>query len=152
MSHGSHWLHGLRRYLTVTATGHLAWETAHLPLYTVWAEGTTRDRLVAVVHCTGGDILIALSAWALAVFLAGRPGWPADTTWRVAVLTVAAGLAYTMFSEWLNTTIRQSWAYSEMMPVLPFIGIGLSPILQWLVIPSLALGTAARGYYRRAHR
>ena len=144
-----HWLSGLRRYLAVTAIANLFWETAHLPLYTVWSDGTPRDRLIAVVHCTGGDILIALSAWTFAVLLAGRPGWPAEATWRVAVLTVAAGLGYTVFSEWLNTAVRQSWAYSEMMPVLPFIGTGLSPMLQWLVIPLLALEAASRSGSQR---
>ena len=150
MTGDSDWLRGLRRYLIVTAVASLFWETAHLPLYTIWTAGTPRENAIAVLHCTGGDILIALSAWAFAVLLAGRPGWPAETAWRVAVLTVAGGLAYTVFSEWLNTAVRQSWAYSELMPVLPYVGTGISPMLQWLVIPSLALWAAGPGFRPRA--
>jgi len=60
------------------------------------------------------------------------------------VLTVMVGVAYTIYSEWLNTTIRQGWAYSPMMPVLPPLGTGLSPLLQWLIVPSLALSVATR--------
>ena len=60
------------------------------------------------------------------------------------MLAVAFGIAYTIYSEWLNTTVRQSWAHSPLMPVLPLIGTGLSPILQWLVVPSLALTLATR--------
>jgi hypothetical protein len=26
------------------------------------------------------------------------------------------GLGYTVFSEWLNTQVRQSWSYTEAMP------------------------------------
>jgi hypothetical protein len=34
--------------------------------------------------------------------------------------------------------------YSELMPVIPGFGVGWSPILQWLVVPTLALWFAAR--------
>jgi hypothetical protein len=146
----SNWLRGLRRYLVVTAIANLFWETAHLPLYTIWTDGTLRENVFAVLHCTGGDVLIALSAWAFAVLLAGRPGWPVEAAGRVAVLTVMAGFAYTVYSEWLHTAVRQSWTYSPWMPVIPGLGTGLSPALQWLVIPSLALWMAGRDVGRRA--
>jgi len=137
------WLLGLRRYLVVTAIADLIWEAAHLPLYTIWNEGEPREKLFAVLHCTAGDVLIALCAWAFAVIVAGRPGWPAEASHRVALLTIAAGLAYTGFSEWLNTTVRRSWSYSELMPVIPGLGLGWSPVLQWIAIPVLALWVAS---------
>jgi hypothetical protein len=37
------------------------------------------------------------------------------------------------------------------MPFLPVLGTGLTPLLQWLIIPTLAFTIV--GYrYRRAHR
>ena len=57
----------------------------------------------------------------------------------MAFVTLGTGVAYTIFSEWLNIVVRQSWAYSEAMPVVPLIGVGLSPLLQWLVIPGVAM-------------
>jgi hypothetical protein len=138
------WLRALRRYLAVSALGNSVWELAHLPLYTVWSQGTPRDKLEAVSHCTARDILIAVSAWVLAVLVVGRPQWPADGFWCVAVLVIAFGLVYTGYSEWMNATVRQSWTYSDLMPVIPWLGLGLSPLLQWLVIPSLALSAAGR--------
>ncbi len=33
-------------------------------------------------------------------------------------------------SEWLNVLVSQTWACSDLMPVVPVIGIGLSPLLQ----------------------
>jgi hypothetical protein len=95
VSHDADWLHGLRRYLAVIAIGDLIWETAQLPLYTIWNDGTARDKLVAVAHCTAGDVLIALCSWTFAVVVAGGSGWPAERSYRVAFLTIAAGLAYT---------------------------------------------------------
>ncbi len=135
-------LSALRRYLVVSALGNAVWELAHLPLYTIWTHGTPRDKLVAVSHCTAGDILIAVGAWTFAVIVAGRPQWPTERFRRVALLMIATGLVYTGFSEWQNTTVRQSWTYSHLMPIIPGLGVGLSPALQWLVIPSLALWAA----------
>jgi hypothetical protein len=56
-----------------------------------------------------------------------------------AALTIGFGVAYTIFSEWLNIVIRKSWAYSDLMPVVPVIDTGLSPLLQWVAVPMLAL-------------
>lgn len=59
------------------------------------------------------------------------------------VVTVVLCLAYTVYSEWLNVTVRGSWAYAPSMPKLPVFGTGLSPFLQWLVVPVIAF-TAMR--------
>jgi hypothetical protein len=61
------------------------------------------------------------------------------------------GAAYTILSEWLNVEIRRSWSYTATMPVLPFLGTGLTPLLQWLIVPTLALAIIGCGY-RRAQR
>jgi hypothetical protein len=97
----------------------------------------------------GSEIMFATrfragSAWVFAVILVGRPHWPAEGFWRIPFLVVAFGLAYTGYSEWLNATVRQRCAYSDLMPVIPWLGLGLSPMLQWLAIPSLALAAAGR--------
>ena len=50
-----------------------------------------------------------------------------------------------MFSEWLNVVVRASWAYSEWMPVIALAGqkFGLSPLLQWIVVPAAAFAFSA---------
>ena len=57
---------------------------------------------------------------------------------------ILLGLCYTVFSEWLNTQVRQSWSYTEAMPLLPPLGTGLAPFLQWLIVPGIALGYVRR--------
>jgi hypothetical protein len=138
------WPRALRAYLGTIALGALAWEAAHLPLYTIWRTGTPGEKVFAVVHCTGGDLLIALACLTLALVLVGEPAWPAHAHHRVAALTISFGVSYTVFSEWLNTVVRQTWAYSDLMPVVPVIGTGLSPLLQWVVVPLLAFHLARR--------
>src|SRR3546814_1318822 len=73
-----------------------------------------------------------------ALILAGDPRWPQARFHAVAALAILGGLAYTIFSEWLNTEIRGSWAYTDAMPQLPLVGSGLSPLAQWIVVPLIA--------------
>lgn len=140
----SSWLDTLRRYVLFVAAANLLWEIFHLPLYTIWGEGTFAEIAFAVVHCTGGDVLIALACLLAALTLFGRASWPAEGAGTVTTVAVTLGLAYTVYSEWWNVVVRGTWGYSKLMPVIPVLGTGLSPLLQWLVVPALGLAWARR--------
>ena len=56
------WLTVFRRYIPFITAVNLAWETAQLPLYTLGRDGTPSEQAFAVLHCTGGDVLIATTA------------------------------------------------------------------------------------------
>ena len=124
-------------YILIIAAGNLIWEIAHAPLYTIWVDGTRAEVAYAIGHCTIGDVLIAGSSLTIAWFFAGRRGYPRRHYWRVAALSILIGVAYTIFSEWLNISVRQSWAYRDAMPTIGPLNTGLSPLLQWLIIPAL---------------
>lgn len=138
------WLGALRRYFTFVASANFLWEIGHLPLYTIWQNGTWGEIAFAVAHCTGGDILIAATALLIALLAFGSARWPDQRYMTVAVCAVIVGLGYTLFSEWLNTTVRRSWAYTDLMPTMPAIGVGLSPVAQWIAIPLVAFWQARR--------
>jgi hypothetical protein len=127
------------RFFTTLAILNLVWEVAQLPFYTIWQGGTWREIIFATLHCTVGDVLIALFCGGAALVAAERR-WPMDTRKRLIFMSyfIAFGLAYTVFSEWLNVTVRKSWAYSGLMPVIPPLDTGLFPVLQWIVVPILA--------------
>ncbi|MBI4365477.1 MAG: hypothetical protein HY543_01520 [Deltaproteobacteria bacterium] len=132
------WLIAIRHFLLSAAAMNLLWEFAQIPLYTIASTGSGREIVFAVLHCTGGDILISTAVLVFVLLVAGHRDWPRQGFGRVAVLTIVVGLGYTVFSEWLNTEIRGSWAYAGWMPRLPLIGTGLAPLLQWIVVPALA--------------
>jgi hypothetical protein len=71
----------------------------------------------------------------LALFIFGDRRWPEMQLLPVVWLTVLFGTGYAIVSEWLNITVRKAWAYSDLMPVVPLIDTGLSPLLRWIVIP-----------------
>jgi len=132
------------RFVPLLGALNLLWEIAHLPLYTLWNEGSPAFIAYAVVHCTLGDVAIGTLALLVAL-IATRAH--AVETWRwqrVALFLVIPAVGYTALSEWINTIARGSWAYSALMPVVNLGGfeIGLSPLAQWLVIPPVALWLA----------
>ena len=135
-------------YLALAGAGHLLWETAQLPLYMIWSTGTRLEILFAVIHCTAGDLLITVFALALAALAARIGRWPFFGN-RMALTAILLGLGYTVFSEWLNTQVRQSWSYTEAMPLLPPFGTGLTPFLQWLIVPGIASPRIQIGSFRR---
>jgi len=108
------------------------WEALQSPLYADFGR-PIGYLLWTRLHCTGGDVLILLAAfWGTALlfrarFWASRRGFPA------AVVFVLAGFVYTAWSEIHNTQVSVTWAYAPEMPQI--YGVGLAPLLQWLVIP-----------------
>ena len=154
----SGWLYdgGARRFIALGYLPWLAglspiWEIAHLPLYTIWDEASPGYVAFAVAHCTVGDLLIGAVSLALVLTVA-REGRLSSWHWRrIALFTALAGLAYTAFSEWLNVAVLQTWAYSPRMPVIELVGVrlGASPLLQWTVLPPLALYMGSRSLHRK---
>lgn len=136
----------LWRYVLVLSTMMVAWEVLQLPLYTIWQEAGAGYIAFAVAHCTAGDAVIGTAALLIALVTTragGITSWP----WMlIAGVSTLIGLAYTAASEWVNTSVRQSWQYSALMPVIQVSGvtIGLSPILQWIAVPPLAIYAARR--------
>lgn len=129
------------RYAPLLGALNILWEVAQLPLYTLWKEASPSFIAYAVVHCTLGDIAIGTLALVIAL-IATRARAVQTWRWRqVALFLVIPAVGYTALSEWINTAVRGSWAYSALMPVVNLGGfeIGLSPLLQWLVIPPAVL-------------
>ncbi len=135
-------------YLGVVVALHLVWETLQLPLYTIWRTDEPRAIAFAVLHCTAGDAMIASASLLVAWLALGRPAWPSERFIAVMVTTVVVGVGYTVASEWWNTEVRKSGAYSTLMPTVPLLGTGLSPLMQWLVVPAMGFAFVGRRHGR----
>jgi len=146
------WLGPIRTYLALSAMLHFLWEMVQLPLFTIWRSGTWPDIAFAVVHCTAGDVLIAALALLAGLLLFADPVWPAKRYAIVAIGAVLIGVTYTVYSEWLNTAVRKSWTYSELMPIAPWLGTGASPLAQWLIVPATAFGIVCHRIRARTQR
>lgn len=139
------WSFILRSYLPRLALCSLAWEVVQLPLYALWTEPRWERVAFAVAHCTVGDAMIGTSALVLALILR-RVGRPAN--WhrtKVGMLSTVLAVAYTVLSERINLS-SGSWSYSAWMPVLPWVEVGLAPVAQWIIVPSVVWWWANRQY------
>ncbi|MBI3285633.1 MAG: hypothetical protein HYZ65_12415 [Burkholderiales bacterium] len=137
------WSFILRRYLPRLALCSLAWEILQLPLYTLWSEPSLWWIAYAVAHCTVGDAMIGTAALIVALTLTRANEtacWPRS---KIAVRMILLALAYTVFSERSNLALG-NWAYSPWMPIVPWINVGLAPLLQWLLVPLAAWRWANR--------
>lgn len=87
------------------------------------------------IHCTLGDVLLTLwFFWIVSLLSRNRKWFLRMKGWNFFVF-IGFGAAYTIYSEHVNVHVFQSWAYNEAMPIIPWIKVGLTPILQWMVIP-----------------
>lgn len=117
------------------------WEFGHSSLYTdhvrgLWYVVWTR------LHCTGGDVMILVITFWIVSLLTRSRTWVTDDRQWPRVFFVIGGFSYTVFSEWLNTTVRETWTYTDAMPTI--FGFGLTPLLQWIVVPPVVMGLMHR--------
>ena len=111
----------------------LLWEISHVGLYTIWREADGLRIAWSVFHCTLGDVVIALAGFALAAIVLWRANWPTSRPWTGGVIIVISAITFTTWSEWYNVYRAGAWGYATSMPLI--FGIGLTPLLQWLILP-----------------
>lgn len=134
----------IKRYLLRLALVSLAWEILQLPLYTLASDSRPAWIAYAIAHCTLGDVLIGGLAMIAALTIC-RMNDPSDwSRKRIIAVTVFLCVAYTILSERYNLA-QGGWAYSPLMPIVPGLKVGFSPLLQWLIVPIVAWWPAKPG-------
>ena len=108
---------------------HLAWEWAHLPLYTGY-EGVGGGTPI-VLFATLGDVAYTLIAVLVVSLFKGRLEWlrharPAD---YIGLGILGFGIA--LLVEYKALALHR-WAYTAAMPII--FGVGLSPLLQMTLL------------------
>lgn len=123
---------------------HFVWEFLQVPTYAGMAEMNHWDGVKLCTSATIGDVGFALTAfWATALAARSRRWIVRPALWQTG-LFVAVGIALTVGFEYYYTQISLRWTYSELMPLVPPFGTGLSPLVQWIVIPLLTANLARR--------
>ena len=101
-----------------------------------------RDLDATALH--GSDVMILLASFWITSLLFRSRYWFRKSNVVAPLLCVSVGLAYTVFSEWYNTAVAESWQYTDSMPAL--FGIGVTPLWQWLIVPPIVILIARRRY------
>ena len=113
-----------------------AWEILQTPFFL-----DISDKINTIVwyrfHCTLGDVMISLGSFWLVALISKTRTWFLNLTKARLLLFVAFGVSYTIFSEIKNVSLYKLWAYSDFMPVIPYIDVGIVPLIQWVILPPL---------------
>lgn len=115
------------------------WEFWQVPFYRDMPSGphwqATRICTLAAV----GDAAIMLASFCIVAAFAGTRTWVlAPSAAQVSVFTMT-GIVITVIIERAATEQLHLWAYADRMPVLPLLGTGLLPLLQWVILPPLVV-------------
>lgn len=110
------------------------WEVVQTYFYTI-RDSPFSAMLYGWIHCTLGDVIITIGSFWLVSILSRNRRWFLRLNRLSFIGFIIVGVVYTLFSEWLNVHIFRSWGYNESMPIIPLIGVGLTPFFQWIIVP-----------------
>lgn len=112
----------------------LAWELIQIPLY--------KNPVYDINHmafCTLAslaDVLMVLLLYFGLAFIFKDPFWIKDLKWKRIFLLALIGGAGAVLSEMRHLSLG-SWGYDDSMPVIPVVNVGISPVLQFMILPLL---------------
>ncbi len=115
------------------------WELVQMPLFAGAADFVPYQTIFHCMKATLGDVVISLVAFAGACRIARSRTWIISMNKSDIVCFLAIGLVITIVFELLATGPLNRWEYGELMPVIPVIGIGVTPVAQWVILPLLQL-------------
>jgi hypothetical protein len=123
--------------IVITLLLHYAWEMGQASFFTNFWGMSILEHAWPCFKASLGDLAIAAVCYAVAATVFRRPAWAVRPGWLwPAVLWLITGLVITVVLEsWALAEGR--WDYEPAMPTVA--GIGVLPLLQWIIIPILTL-------------
>lgn len=129
--------------ILVSFVTHGVWEYLHVGLYTNyehWSQGFPIYWLATV-----GDVLYTLGAFALVSAIKKTYEWIHDATFSDYLMLVTLGCLIALFVEYKGIALHR-WEYLPEMPIIPILGVGLSPVLQMAILLPITFFLTQRLY------
>ena len=120
---------------------HLIWENAQAPLFAGFESFVQHFPICLKATLTGDLSMMLLLYFVLALvhrdlqFLEKKETFRHPVTW---ILPSFVGALFAVIIE-LRALLEHRWSYTDAMPILPFFPVGLTPVLQMIVIPLVLL-------------
>ncbi len=115
------------------------WEIVQMPAYAETAGRSFSPIALAHMVPSLGDVALTFAVYGVCALAAGR--WRPAGSWTEYVAAALLGGAIAVAYEW-KALASGWWSYSNRMPVVPWLGVGLWPLLQLTLLVPLALCTA----------
>lgn len=120
----------------------VVWEFFAISFYDTPPQAIGGNAMVASCLLAAiGDVGITLASYAAASVTSTRR-WIARSSITAFTTYVASGLFLTIIFEYVNVYVLHRWSYRSDMPT--FMGIGVMPLFQWLVLPPIVLSLTRR--------
>ena len=117
----------------------LVWEVAQIPLFSGMARAEHGNALLVCTRATIGDVAIAEIAFCVMALRVGSRRWILRASPAMMTGFVAVGVVITIILEYLATHVFGRWTYAPTMPVVPVLRVGLTPLLQWIILPPIVV-------------
>lgn len=132
--------------LLFSALLNLPWEFIQVPLFEGMAEAGHWEATRICLRAALGDALMSVLAYLAAAVLVRDRYWVLAPSVGAVAAFLALPLAATVVIERLALAgiWMEGWTYSALMPVVPLLGLGLSPLVQWIVLPPAVLWLVRR--------
>ncbi len=119
----------------------LAWENLQAPLYQGYSNFWQHLPICSVASL--GDVLIILLLYLVLAIINKDILWVAKISKRdVVIVTILGVFVGVGIERWALATLR--WQYASTMPLIPYIEVGLLPILQMLALPAYTFYISGR--------
>ena len=112
----------------------LAWELIQIPLYKNPVYDF--DHMAFCTLASLADVIMVLLLYFGLAFIFKDPFWIQDLKWKRIFLLALIGGAGAVLSEMRHLSLG-SWGYDDSMPVIPVVNVGISPVLQFMILPLL---------------
>ncbi len=117
--------------IIVSFVAHFVWEYFHFGFYTGYEHWS--GSMPVYWLATVGDVLYTLGAFALVSAIKKSYEWISSATVSDYFMLVTLGCLIALFVEYKGLALDR-WEYRPEMPLIPMLGVGLSPILQMAIL------------------
>jgi len=114
------------------------WEVVQTYFYTL-KDSPFSKMLYGWFHCTLGDVILTIGSFWLVSAASRNRKWLLKLNRLNFIGFIMVGVVYAVLSEWANVHMFKSWGYNQSMPIIPWVQMGLTPFLQWIVIPPIVI-------------
>ena len=119
---------------TIALLLNLAWELLQGPLYSGYRYNVQNISFCALASVA--DAIMVLLLYFVLSLIYNDSLWIRKLTLiRILIIVLIGGFGAILF-ESMHIVVG-SWIYTDSMPLIPFTNVGLSPILQFIILPGL---------------
>ena len=124
-------------FSTIIVSGYLLnyiWEKSHIALFKDYEVFVSRLPLPTAMYTSLVDVCMILLIYFLIAATRKKLFWIENFDKSAVAKSIIFGSAIAIAIE-LQGLAQNKWTYNEFMPIIPLIKVGLSPVMQMIVLP-----------------